>query len=149
MLIVLLGVGNGVTGSFREHAMTPGSQKINVWPGRTSKPYHGYREGRYIPLKSADLDRVADENIAAHPLMVRAWQMRAEATMVAFDGAVPAVLTVLRRRGIVADPLEVALELHIAADTAADALARLAALRLADFDYRAGRFVIIPASDEA
>lgn len=62
MLIVLLGVGNGVTGSFREHAMTPGSQKINVWPGRTSKPYHGYREGRYIPLKSADLDRVADEN---------------------------------------------------------------------------------------
>ena len=61
MLIVLLGVGNGVTGSFREHAMTPGSQKINVWPGRSSKPYHGYREGRYIPLKSADLDRVADE----------------------------------------------------------------------------------------
>ena len=62
MLIVLLGVGNGVTGSFREHAMTPGSQKINIWPGRTSRPYHGYREGRTISLRSADLSRVADEN---------------------------------------------------------------------------------------
>lgn len=92
--------------------------------------------------------RVADENIAAHPLMVRAWQMRSETAMVAFDGAVPAVLASLRRRGLVADPLEVALELHIAADTAADALARLAALRLADFDYRAGHFVMIPTPDE-
>lgn len=62
MLIVLLGVGNGVTNSFREHAMTPGSQKINVWGGRTAKPYHGYREGRSIQLKGADLERVEKEN---------------------------------------------------------------------------------------
>lgn len=92
--------------------------------------------------------RVADENIAAHPLMVRSWQMRSEAAMVAFEGAVPAVLAALRRRGIVADSLELALELHISVDTAADALARLAALGLADFDYRGGHFVIIPTPDK-
>lgn len=62
MLIVLLGVGNGVTNSFKEHAMTPGSQKINVWGGRTSKPYHGYREGRNIELKHNDMTVIADEN---------------------------------------------------------------------------------------
>lgn len=62
MLIVLLGVGNGVTGSFREQAMTPGAQKISIWPGRTSKPYHGYREGRVISLKNADIKRITDDN---------------------------------------------------------------------------------------
>jgi len=62
MLIVLLGVGNGVTNSFKKNAMTPGSQKINVWGGRTSKPYHGYREGRRIDLKQNDMTVIADEN---------------------------------------------------------------------------------------
>lgn len=62
MLIVLLGMGNGVTNSFMEHAMSPGSQKINLWGGRTSKPYHGYREGRGISLKSTDIDRIEQEH---------------------------------------------------------------------------------------
>lgn len=62
MLIVLLGMGNGVTNSFREEVMKPGSQKINIWGGRTSKPYHGYREGRDIPLKSGDITQIDTEN---------------------------------------------------------------------------------------
>ncbi len=62
MLIVLLGMGNGVTNSFMEHAMSSGSQKINLWGGRTSKPYHGYREGRGINLKSADIERIEQEH---------------------------------------------------------------------------------------
>lgn len=62
MLIVLLGMGNGVTNAFKEQAMDPGSQKINVWGGRTSKPYHGYREGRRITLKGADMESIADEH---------------------------------------------------------------------------------------
>ena len=62
MLIVLLGMGNGVTNAFKEQAMDPGSQKINVWGGRTSKPYHGYREGRRITLKGADMENIADEH---------------------------------------------------------------------------------------
>lgn len=62
MLIVLLGVGNGVTNSFEENAMRPGSQKIVIWGGRTSKPYHGYREGRTIRLKNADIEIIAKEH---------------------------------------------------------------------------------------
>ena len=62
MLIVLLGMGNGVTNSFREHALTPDSQKISVWGGRTSKPYHGYREGRSVSLKTYDIDKVASKH---------------------------------------------------------------------------------------
>lgn len=62
MLIVLLGMGNGVTNAFRENAMTPGSQKINVWGGRTSKPYHGYREGRGVTLKTSDIENVRSEH---------------------------------------------------------------------------------------
>lgn len=62
MLIVLLAMGNGVTNSFRDNALAPGSQKIQIWAGRTSKPYHGYREGRFIRLKNSDIDRLEKEN---------------------------------------------------------------------------------------
>ncbi len=62
MLIVLLGMGNGVTNSFREEVTSPGSQKISIWGGRTSKPYHGYREGRNIDLKNADIKRLEEDN---------------------------------------------------------------------------------------
>ena len=41
ILIVLLGVGNGVTNAFRENMLSPGSQRIEIWGGRTSKPFHG------------------------------------------------------------------------------------------------------------
>ena len=33
-----------------------------MWGGRTSKPYHGYREGRDIPLKLDDIKRIEKEN---------------------------------------------------------------------------------------
>lgn len=62
MLIVLLGMGNGVTNSFKAAALAPGSQRIKIWGGRTSKPYHGYREGRYVGLKNADIQTIEKEN---------------------------------------------------------------------------------------
>jgi putative ABC transport system permease protein len=62
MLIVLLGMGHGVTNSFTERALEPGSQKINIWGGRTSKAYSGYREGRSITLKNGDISRIEDEH---------------------------------------------------------------------------------------
>lgn len=62
MLIVLLGMGNGVTNAFKENAMSPGSQRIAVWGGRTSKPYHGHKDGRRIKLKKNDMTTVADEH---------------------------------------------------------------------------------------
>lgn len=45
MLIVLLGVGNGVTGSFREQAMTPGAQKSVYGPGALQNPTTAIAKG--------------------------------------------------------------------------------------------------------
>lgn len=62
MLMTLLAAANGVTTAFRDNMLGPDSQKLSIWGGQTSKPYHGYREGRSINLKDADLALVADEN---------------------------------------------------------------------------------------
>lgn len=62
MLIVLLGMGNGVSNAFKEQVTDANSQKINVWGGRTSKPYQGYREGRRITLKTGDMESLANDH---------------------------------------------------------------------------------------
>lgn len=54
MLIVLLGMSRGVYNSFHSFASADQSMVINVWPGVTTKPYKGYKEGRRIELNNAD-----------------------------------------------------------------------------------------------
>lgn len=62
MLIVLLGMANGVTGSFRKQVQTGEDEKITVFSGRTSEGWKGYKEGRYIQLEDADRQILASEN---------------------------------------------------------------------------------------
>lgn len=62
MLIVLVSMANGVTRSFEESMMRSDNQKISVWGGNTTKPYHGYREGRRINLKNNDIATVSREH---------------------------------------------------------------------------------------
>lgn len=92
--------------------------------------------------------RVADENIAAHPLMVRAWQLAGGDDAVIFrpDGPLPNVLNALSRHGKINDIMELARELHITRNSAEDAVAKLAALGLADFAFNGTNFSIIPAN---
>lgn len=61
MLITLVSVANGITRSFKEEMMNSDSQKISIWGGTTTKPYHGYREGRNIDLKNKDIDILSYE----------------------------------------------------------------------------------------
>lgn len=61
MLITLVSVANGITCSFKEEMMNSDSQKISIWGGTTTKPYHGYREGRNIDLKNKDIDILSHE----------------------------------------------------------------------------------------
>ncbi len=62
MLIVLLGASRGVTNYF-EHAMSSQSNNvISFWSGVTSMPYKGYKDGRYIGLKSSDIDAILNDN---------------------------------------------------------------------------------------
>lgn len=61
MLIVLLGMGRGVKNGFEGSRGNAGTNVINVWGGRTTKAYQGFREGREIQLKSKDMTTVKDE----------------------------------------------------------------------------------------
>ncbi len=64
MLIVLLGMSNGVVNSFRENVHNQGTNVLKIWGGVTSEAWHGYKEGRYIQLKENDLQRIASDNTA-------------------------------------------------------------------------------------
>lgn len=55
MLIFLLGAGNGLINA-QEHQMNRWiANSMVVWGGKTSKPYHGYKEGRSISLRDKDV----------------------------------------------------------------------------------------------
>lgn len=62
MLIVLLGVARGVTNTFENNMMGPGSKSIQLWGGNTSKPYGGYREGRRIRMRDGDPEAINRDN---------------------------------------------------------------------------------------
>lgn len=54
MLIVLLGAARGVKNNFDENLGSAMNNTISVWSGRTTKPYKGYEDGRWIRLKERD-----------------------------------------------------------------------------------------------
>ena len=90
--------------------------------------------------------RVADENIAAHPLMVEAWK-HAEAD----GGGVVMTLTGLESDllrlvdGRLLDLREVAVGLHIAESRARSLIVRLAVVGLVDFVYTGNAFKLTRA----
>lgn len=56
MLIVLLGAGNGLLNAFEQASGNMAMNSIQVWPGYTSKPYKGLKEGRNIKLTENELE---------------------------------------------------------------------------------------------
>ena len=61
MLIVLLGAGNGLINAQMKQANRFLSNSMMVFGGRTSKPYQGLQEGRYIGLKDRDIHATAND----------------------------------------------------------------------------------------
>lgn len=96
--------------------------------------------------------RVADENIVAHPLMVRAWQTAADtvaAPALSLDAEAAAVLDAVDKGDDVpADCAVIAVRAHLSERTAADIIVRLAAVGVLDFAYTGHGFGIIRAADE-
>lgn len=88
--------------------------------------------------------RVADENIAAHPLMVEAWCRKASSGGAAFalDGWHRQVLAYLGEHGPATTCREIAVAIHISEAAAESTVASLAALDLVEFIYDGSRFVI-------
>lgn len=62
MLIILLGISKGVITSFQSSSLAQNPNKINVYPGNTSMPYKGLKEGRYIQLRDRNLDEIKNDN---------------------------------------------------------------------------------------
>ncbi len=92
--------------------------------------------------------RVADENISAHPLMVRTWRHAASEadTLLTFDGPETMLVDILRQRGWTA--VTEALMLTGASRRVAEsAIIRLAALGVIEFDYRGGEFGVSVSDD--
>ena len=56
MLIVLLGAGNGLINANLQQSERFLSNSMVVFGGRTSKPYQGLKEGRWINLQSRDIE---------------------------------------------------------------------------------------------
>ena len=54
LLIVLLGAGNGIIHTLEQNSEGLNLDAINIWPGTTSKPWNGLKEGRSIQLKDED-----------------------------------------------------------------------------------------------
>jgi predicted HTH transcriptional regulator len=91
--------------------------------------------------------RVADENIAAHPLMVRAWQMQHTAanTVFTLSDAETALLNALNAA---AEPLSIPqlpLLLHTSQRAAADIIVHLAAMHIIRFVHTSGEWRLLPA----
>ncbi len=62
MLIVLLGVARGVTNFFEESITGGISNDVNVYGGYTTMPFKGYKDGRYIQLKTSDGPAIVKDN---------------------------------------------------------------------------------------
>lgn len=62
MLVVLLGASRGVANSFRANMADQSTNTITFWSGITTKPYKGYKDGRYIGLKGADIAAIEHDN---------------------------------------------------------------------------------------
>lgn len=62
MLIVLLGMSRGLLNSFNDSRMSQGANTIDIWGGETSKAHGGFKEGRNIGLKDADLPSIASRD---------------------------------------------------------------------------------------
>ncbi|HPX98486.1 MAG TPA: ABC transporter permease [Bacteroidaceae bacterium] len=59
MIIVLLGAGNGLMNSFNQDSEGFASNIMEVFGSQTTKPYAGFKEGRRIELKKADMELIA------------------------------------------------------------------------------------------
>ena len=56
MLIVLLGAGNGLLNAFEQQSGNTAMNSVKIWPGRTSMPFKGLKEGRNIKLTEKELE---------------------------------------------------------------------------------------------
>ena len=87
--------------------------------------------------------RVADENIVAHPLMVRAWRLAEEETIppLAYSATEARLLSALEARKA-ASVEELMVDSHLSRHNAEDVITRLAAMGIIGFEYYHPSFLL-------
>lgn len=60
LLIVLLGASNGIIHTLDNNSEGLALDVVNLWPGMTTKAYHGMREGRPVKLEASDQTALSD-----------------------------------------------------------------------------------------
>lgn len=58
MLVLLIGLGNGLQNSVIHNFSDDATNSLWIWPGRTTIPYKGLPAGRFIRLTNADYDLI-------------------------------------------------------------------------------------------
>lgn len=66
MLIMMLGIGNGLERGVTRNLSGLTNYNVYVWPQRTSRPYKGLQPGRYVRLNDADIAAVAGTKGVEH-----------------------------------------------------------------------------------
>lgn len=78
MLIVLLSVSNGIINSFRQNTADSDIYQSSVWASRTTIPYQGYKEGRWIQLKDDDIKALDDIRLPGYDGATPQYSFKAE-----------------------------------------------------------------------
>ncbi len=73
MLVILLGSGNGLKNGVSSHFGSYAVNSIDLFGGRTSKPYMGYEKGRRIRMRNSDLQIIAREFPEVEQVAANSW----------------------------------------------------------------------------
>tara|TARA_B100000579_G_scaffold385996_1_gene357423 strand:- start:366 stop:1595 length:1230 start_codon:yes stop_codon:yes gene_type:complete len=60
IFIVLFGFGNGLKNSFKQFFLDDATNTLWVYPGKTSKPYRGFKANRRIEFENSDLKDIKE-----------------------------------------------------------------------------------------
>ncbi len=60
IFIILFGFGNGLKNTFNEFFVDDATNIIYIFPGRTSKPYNGFKSNRQIEFENEDVEDVKE-----------------------------------------------------------------------------------------
>jgi len=61
IFIILFGFGNGLKNQFQEFFLDDATNVIFLFPGKTSKPYNGFKSNRRIEFKNDDLSDIKEQ----------------------------------------------------------------------------------------
>ena len=61
IFIILFGFGNGLKNQFQEFFLDDATNVISLFPGKTSKPYNGFKSNRRIEFRNDDLTDVKEQ----------------------------------------------------------------------------------------